>query len=328
MSVYWKIGSALVSFELALLASGQNAHAQCGGGASCGSHGGGHVGGSSAAHLGGAHGGAGHAAFGGVGGARAWGGVGHHAIQHSPYASAGGNTSFGISHGSHFATGSWSSHGVRNRIIGGHEDITAGPRQTTMSHGWSALASESPTFAGGIGRFHLRADAGDYGYHQGSPMGQHLGHVVLPDWRDPALRSTTTRSSGARALNSVPGARPMLEAGRRNAPSLVRENILRRAYRLPAPSLPSLRSLGDSGITAPHRAAAPLDLSFSLGHRCGESSVPSLLPQKHIANPRMANDGTVVGEEPIGNLRATLLPPTTSAPAETDSATNAEDGHH
>lgn len=324
----WKTVSALVSLELVLLAFGRYAHAQCGGGTSCGSHGGGHAGGSSSAHLGGAHGGAGHAAFGGVAGAHAWGGLGTQAIQQSSYARSGVNTSFGMNHGAHSAAGSWTNHSVHNRLFESDKDFSASLMQPAMRPDRSTWGSASPTFTSGLRGFHLGSDADNYGYRQGYPMGQHLGHVAMPDRRDPVPPGTLSQSTVTRGLNPVPRFRPFPEPGGMHYGPLIRENILRRTYGLPARPFSPVGPRGDFGSMTAHRSAANPESSSLLGHRCGDASAQALLPQESNVRPWRTNDGAFMDEHPFEDSRAVKGPPTTSAPATVGSTASAQDAHH
>lgn len=327
MSVCRRIASALVLLDLALVGSSQNAHAQCGGGASCGSHGGGHAAGLSSAHLGGTHGGAGHAAFGGVGGANAWGGPAHQTIQRLSHATPGANTSFGLDHRSHLAAGSSIDNSVRNRCDWDGEVMSIGLRQTTLWPGRSPWASESPSTAEEHSGFHSGTVANDHGFLQASLTHQYPGHIASPESGDSVLYNESRRSPSFRTLGSAPGIRRMSELPGRNGGSLVRENILRRAYGLPARSLPSLHPLGGFSFTTPDRSAALPKLSSGLAHRFGESSVPSLLSQVDVPNPPMFNHGAFMSEKPHGDYHTTRPPPTTSAPADGDSTAKAGDEH-
>lgn len=312
MSIYEKLMPSLVSLGLIVFAT-NNVQAQCGGGASsCGSHGGGHGGGLSATHLGSAHGGAGDSAHGVIGTGHTGGMLGQHARQYSLYATPFATTSPGANHGSHSATEGWA--GIHNRLIETDGSLVSGASQPITWPGRPALPSEAPIFAGGLPGLHSASHGGNYGYRQVPLMDQHLGHIAWPDRRDPALGTMSPNGGAVRAPESIPIVRA-LDTGRKTDSQLVRENILRRAYRLPLVPLRSLPTLGDLGRTLP-RPAAARPASPASTDRCGsDASLKALLRRESDRRPSQVDDGIVIAEQPTEDSRATQRPPTTSAAA-------------
>lgn len=329
MSVDWNVVSAqaVAFFGLALLVTAGRVHAQGGGGRSCGSHGGGHGGGSHAGHLSGAHGGTAHGPLGADDGARAWGGHTGHSGRGSSRAALGASDSLGANHGSHSTFVGRAHNNVLSHIPSSGVNPAAGLTQVRMWPSQFTLSPYASNPNADLGRFQMGMDAARHGHSPAPLSGQHLGHVGLS--QGPTIgRMTPSGVDGVRQLGLNPIARPMPSVARTSGGSLVRENILRRAYGRPARPWQSLAPLVNLDDTVRGRSPALPDLTALRDGCYGKSSTPAVVREERNMAIHQADEGAVGRQKPASISRATQ-PPVTPAPVveATSSSANGEHVH-
>lgn len=281
MSIDWMVVNVRVAacFGLALLVFPGALQAQCGGGGgSCGGHGGGHGSGHgsglSATHVGGGHTIGGHAAGRTIGNGRTWGGNHLGDAHKSFYGTPRLSGSPGNSHGFHPATATGLSNFVDNRAFASSLTRSMGWAQSTR---WSSPINggmSSSNLMDGYGQQMAGRNINSYFTRQPLSLNQHYGHDSLADWRSRALENEASKGDGADGLSSFSGIENT------DWDSVLRETILRSAYRLP-PRLSKPMSLTEPGTARPQQSPTLRVLSEARGAWCGQkapigSNVPTI----------------------------------------------------